>query len=446
MRLRPALCLVLLVMVFLGAGSAVAAAASTAAPAEVPAGVTTGVTARGDDPETVKVTGKLVNRDETGTTPVGGGKVTVTDASGVVHSAVSRPDGGFSLEVPFKVGPISIALDEGSLPDGVALREGGRNPITRTVSGTLPLTVTFVLGEGDRRTMGWADQVPQSLFNGFYFGLIISLGALGLSLIFGTTRLTNFAHGEMVTFGALVTYAFNVMGVDIWLAGLLAVALAGAFGFAQDRFFWRPIRRRGTGVVAMMIISIGVQFILRNVYQYFTGGRTETYRQYTTPEGHQLGPITYTVRDVVCAAIALVLVVGVTTALKRTRLGRATRAVADNPALAASTGINVNRVITTVWSVGALLAATCGLLLGFSQAVKFDLGALQLLVMFAAITVGGLGSVWGAVLGSLLVGTLIEMSTLVIPSELKVAAALFLLIGVLLVRPQGLLGRAQRIG
>lgn len=438
MRLRPALCLVLLLAALFGACSTAVATASTVNAATL--------TARGDDPESVQVTGKLVNRDDTGSAPVGGGRVTVTDASGTEHSATSRPDGGFSVEVPFKVGSISIRLDEGSLPDGVTLREGGRNPITRTVSGTLPLTVTFVLGKGDRRTMSWADQVPQSLFNGLYFGLIISLGALGLSLIFGTTRLTNFAHGEMVTFGALVTYALNVMGIDIWLAGLLAVGLAGVFGFAQDRFFWRPIRRRGTGVVAMMIISIGVQFILRNVYQFFTGGRTETYRQYTTPEGHRLGPITYSVRDLVCMAIALVLVLGVTIALKRTWLGRVTRAVADNAELAATTGINVNRVITTVWSVGALLAATCGLLLGFSQAVKFDLGALQLLVMFAAITVGGLGSVWGAILGSLLVGTLIEMSTLVIPSELKMAAALFLLVGVLLVRPQGLLGRAQRIG
>ncbi|GAA3204208.1 branched-chain amino acid ABC transporter permease [Nonomuraea roseoviolacea] len=438
MRLRPALSLALLVAVLVGAAPTAVATASIA-------GRTTLAT-RGDDPETVKVTGKLVNRDDTGSTPVGGGRVTVTDASGAEHVATSRPDGGFSVEVPFEAGPISIKLDEGSLPRGVTLREGSRNPITRTISGTLPLTVTFVLGKGDRRTMSWADQVPQSLFNGLYFGLIISLGALGLSLIFGTTRLTNFAHGEMVTFGALVTYGLNVAGIDIWPAGLLAALLAAVFGFAQDRFFWRPIRRRGTGVLAMMIISIGVQFILRNVYQFFTGGRTETYRQYTTPEGHQLGPITYSVRDVVCVAIALVLVLGVTIALKRTRLGRATRAVADNAALAATTGIDVNRVITTVWAVGALLAATCGMLLGFSQAVKFDLGALQLLVMFAAITVGGLGSVWGAVLGSLLVGTLIEMSTLVIPSELKMAAALFLLVGVLLFRPQGLLGRAQRIG
>ncbi|WP_329087464.1 branched-chain amino acid ABC transporter permease [Streptosporangium sp. NBC_01469] len=438
MRFRPAICLVLLVVAFLGAGSAAASATSTVDTARF--------TVTDDDPGAVKVTGKLVNRDDTGSSPVGGGKVTVTDSSGSEYPATSLADGSFSVEVPFKAGSISIKLDEASLPDGVSLREGGRNPITRTVSSTLPLTVTFVLGKGDRQTMSWADQIPQSLFNGLYFGLIISLGALGLSLIFGTTGLTNFAHGEMVTFGALVTYALNVMGADIWLAGLLAVILAAAFGFAQDRFFWRPIRRRGTSVLAMMIISIGVQFVLRNTYQFFTGGRTETYRQYTTPEGLHLGPITYSVRDVICMAIAIVLVVGVTVALKRTRLGRATRAVADNAALAATAGINVNRVIAAVWSVGALLAGTCGLLLGFSQAVKFDLGALQLLVMFAAITVGGLGSVWGAVIGSLLVGTLIEMSTLVIPSELKVAAALFLLIGVLLVRPRGLLGRAERIG
>ncbi|MEJ7755588.1 MAG: branched-chain amino acid ABC transporter permease [Nocardioidaceae bacterium] len=136
----------------------------------------------------------------------------------------------------------------------------------------------------------------------------------------------------------------------------------------------------------------------------------------------------------------------VTLALSRTRIGRATRAIADNPSLAASTGINVNRVITIVWTVGTLLAGTCGVLLGFSQSVKFDLGAQILLVMFAAITVGGLGSIWGAIVGSLVVGMLIEMSTMVIPSELKIAAALFVLILILLVRPQGLFGRRERIG
>ena len=195
-----------------------------------------------------------------------------------------------------------------------------------------------------------------------------------------------------------------------------------------------------------MIVSIGLQFLLRNIFQFFTGGRTLNYNEYTTPAGIELGPIIYSNRDLVLMGIAIVLLAVAIIGLQRTRIGRATRAIADNPALSASTGINVDRVITVVWTAGTLLAGTCGVLLGFSQSVKFDLGAQILLVMFAAITVGGLGSIWGAVIGSLLVGVLIEASTLVIPSELKIASAMFLLIAILLVRPQGIFGRKERVG
>jgi neutral amino acid transport system permease protein len=132
--------------------------------------------------------------------------------------------------------------------------------------------------------------------------------------------------------------------------------------------------------------------------------------------------------------------------LQFTRIGRATRAVSDNPALAAATGINVDRVISLVWIVGTALAALSGVFLGFTLGVTYQIGQLVLLLLFAACCVGGLGSVWGALLGALIIGVLIDLSTLVIPSDLKNAGALLLLIVILLVRPQGLLGRRERVG
>jgi len=397
--------------------------------------------------ETITVQGRLINKSTSGQTNVAGATITVTDASGEETTTESDENGQYSVDVPYEQGDLTVELDESTLPEGVALREGARNPIKVKVESTLPVTITFVLGPGDRQVASALDQIPQNLYNGLYFGVILALGALGLSMIFGTTGLTNFAHGELVTFGAILTYTFNAtFGLSIWIAALLAIAFSAAFGLVQDLFFWRPLRNRGTGLIAMMIVSIGLQFFLRNIFQFFTGGRTVNYREYITPPGITLGPVTYTVRDLVLLGVAIVLLLSVTLALSRTRIGRATRAIADNPSLAASTGINVNRVITIVWTVGTLLAGTCGVLLGFSQSVKFDLGAQILLVMFAAITVGGLGSIWGAIVGSLVVGMLIEMSTMVIPSELKIAAALFVLILILLVRPQGLFGRRERIG
>jgi branched-chain amino acid transport system permease protein len=133
-------------------------------------------------------------------------------------------------------------------------------------------------------------------------------------------------------------------------------------------------------------------------------------------------------------------------ALVRTRIGKATRAVSDNPALASASGIDVDRVVTTVWIVGTALAAMSGVMFGLIQQVDYLLGFRVLLLVFAAVVLGGLGTAWGAMVGSLIVGVFVEVSTLVIPSELKYAGVLAILIIILMVRPQGILGRPERVG
>ena len=379
--------------------------------------------------------------------PVPDVTITVTSSDGGSYTAKSDADGKFKITVPAKdTGTLTVKLDTSTLPEGVDLRAGSSD--TRKPTGSLSnIVVSFPIGADQRQVETKLDQVPQSIYNGLLFGIVLSLGALGLSMVFGTTGLTNFAHGELVTFGAIMTYLGNrVWGLPIAVSILFAVVMSAAFGWLNDRGLWRPLRHRGTGLIAMMIVSIGLQFLLRNIYQYFTGGRSLTYREYVTPEPHTLGPIDYTYRDIILVVISLLVLVAVTLALQYTRLGRATRAVADNPALAASTGINVNRVILTVWIVGTALAGLGGSFLGFSQSVTYQLGAQVLLLIFAATCVGGLGSIWGAMLGSVIIGLFVELSTLVIPSQLKYAGAMVLLIIVLLVRPQGLLGRAQRVG
>jgi neutral amino acid transport system permease protein len=120
--------------------------------------------------------------------------------------------------------------------------------------------------------------------------------------------------------------------------------------------------------------------------------------------------------------------------------------VSDNPSLAAGAGINVERVITFVWVIGAALAGLGGTLLGFTQQVSFQMGFQILLLVFAAVTLGGLGTISGAIFGSLVVGLFIQLTTLIIPTELKNVGALLVLIVILLVRPYGLLGRRERVG
>ena len=138
---------------------------------------------------------------------------------------------------------------------------------------------------------------------------------------------------------------------------------------------------------------------------------------------------------------------GVAYFLLATRIGRATRAVSDNPALAAASGITVERIIRLVWTLGGALAALGGVLMGlYLNATSWNMGGALLLLMFSAVTLGGLGAPFGALVGSIVIGLVVELSNLVLPSDMRYAGALLILILVLLLRPQGLLGRAERIG
>ena len=247
------------------------------------------------------------------------------------------------------------------------------------------------------------------------------MAAIGLSLIFGTTGLTNFAHGELVTGGAILGYVFNVgLGLNLIPATLIAVVVGAAFGALLDRGLWRPLRRRGTGLIAALVVSIGLSLVLRYVYLYFYGGSQKSYAQYSTQDPLELGPITILQRDLVIIAVSLVVLIGIGLALSRTRIGKATRAVSDNPSLAASSGIDVERVINVVWAVGAGLAVLGGVFLALSQQVGYQLGQNVLLLLFAGVTLGGLGTAYGALVGSLVIGVFTQLSTLFIPAELQV--------------------------
>jgi neutral amino acid transport system permease protein len=166
-----------------------------------------------------------------------------------------------------------------------------------------------------------------------------------------------------------------------------------------------------------------------------------------TPTVRDFGSVRITNQSLAAMAIAIVVLAMVGYALLRTRIGRATRAVSDNPALAQASGIDTDKVIRLVWTSAMALAGLSGLLYALVvNGIKWDTGLQILLLLFAAVTLGGLGTAFGALVGSLVIGLIVELSPLVIPGDFKYAAALLILILLLLVRPQGLLGRAQRVG
>lgn len=377
--------------------------------------------------------------------PVEGAAIVVTDAADEeVDEVETDEDGKATITLPGE-GQYTATLDLEALPDDVGLPREGRDVIS--IDPTRARILTFTLGDRERSVTTTADRIPQLLFNGLSFGLIIAITSVGLSLIFGTTGLVNFSHSEHVTWGAVVAWWINVdHGIHILPAALIAIAIGAATAALLDKVLWGRLRARGMSLIAMMIVSIGLSLAVRSFIQLLFGGVFRPYRQFYRQDGFDLGPITTTPKDLWMIGLILLVIVGVASILQYTRIGKAMRAVSDNPDLAASSGIDVDRVITFVWALGGGLAALGGVMFGLQQQVHFEMGFRLLLLMFAGITLGGLGTAYGALVGSFVVGMLVEVSTLVIPTELKNVGALAVLIVVLLFRPQGILGRAERVG
>ena len=385
------------------------------------------------------------------------GVVMSIEGKGFKGETETDAEGKWRLYVPEKE-KYTLTVDESTLPDGVIVDATQLPPGTQPISGTTAsfevefgLTGTKImnlfLGEGERVTVSFIDQLLSRLVGGINFGLLLALASMGAALIYGTTRLSNFAHAEMVTWGGLVALVTTTFWhLPLWLGIAAAVIGGGLFGWALDAGIWRPLRRRGLGVVQLMIVSIGLSLALRYAFQYIIGGGTRQLPG-ASPTPFQFGPISLSYIDMIGMGVSIVVIIGVAFFLTRTRIGKATRAISDNPQLAAASGIDVDKVIRYVWILAGTLAAISGVLWGyFRPGVKWDMGMQMLLLIFAAITLGGLGTAFGALVGSLIVGIAVEVSTMWIPSDLKYASALVILIVILLVRPQGLLGRKERLG
>lgn len=394
--------------------------------------------------ESATLQGIILDSDKA---PLAGIELTIRDENATLGNVLTDSEGKWSFVVE-KTGNFYVKINLATLPEGQALTEGipeERRVNVLQLRGTL--NVLFPLGEG-AATSSTFDQTMQLLADGAILGLIIALAALGLNLVYGTTGLTNFAHGELLTLGGLFTYFFSaVVGLRVFYAiplALIAAAVVG--GYLQDKLLWKPLRRRGTGLIAMLVVSIGFAILVRYFFLFIFGGDTRQLPEYAGQAGLQFGPVSITPKSIITTSIGIIFLVLATLWLLKTRMGKASRAVADNPALASASGVEVEKVIRAVWILGAVLAAYAGIMITVNQGVSFLMGQDNLLLIFAAVTLGGLGTAHGAVVGSMVIGLFIQLSTLFIPTELKYVGALFVLIVILLVRPQGILGKKDRVG
>ncbi|MCU1569650.1 MAG: livH [Naasia sp.] len=402
------------------------------------------------------------------------------EGDGFSQDFTTDKDGRVAVGLPGP-GTYTVTVDEGTIPESAGKLPDGSNPrevrvvqtnknvpanfLASTTAGTgtgstpAPSGSAGTEAPGGTTGDGTGAAVPQAttsgtgfwgivsakLATGVIFGLLLALAAIGASLIYGTTGLNNFAHGELVTFGGLMAYVLAGFGAPGAVGIIGAVILGGLFGFVQDSAIWRPLRRRRVGLIPLMIVSIGLALATRYIFVFFFGADRLSLPNNPSPF-LVLGAVSLRFTDVLGAVLSIIVLLAVAFVMLRTKLGKAARAVADNSALAAASGIDVDRVIRSVWIGAGALAALSGVLIAYYQALRWDTGSAILLLIFAAVTLGGLGSAFGALVGSMVLSIFMNLSTLVLPENLKYAAALVVLILILLFRPQGILGKRERVG
>ncbi len=380
--------------------------------------------------------------------PVKGVQLTLSGAGGATASAVTDSNGVYGFKVT-KAGPYVIALNTATLPKGVKAAAPKRT-ITVTLGQLQPAAFALTGAQKGSKAAATTNnslltQIWEQIGTGLLLGLLLALASIGLSLIYGTTGLSNFAHAEQVTLGGILAYVFGIqLGLPFLLACVVTVVICAATGYVQDRLIWAPLRRRGTGLTQLMVVTIGLSLALEYLYQYTVGAEVH---QVSNQIQLNTGPLGITPNAYLSMAIAIVVLIAVGLALQRTRIGRATRAVSDNRALAAASGIDVDRIIRLVWTVAMGLAGLSGILYALVYGgVSWSTGQALLLLMFAAVTLGGLGTAFGALVGSIVIGLVVQLSSIFLSSDLRYASALLILILVLIFRPQGILGRRERVG
>ncbi|MEX0731334.1 MAG: branched-chain amino acid ABC transporter permease [Aquisalimonadaceae bacterium] len=283
--------------------------------------------------------------------------------------------------------------------------------------------------------------VIQLTIYGIVLGSILTLGAIGISLIFGILRFAHFAHGDLMALGAYIGLGFlTVSGWPVWFALPAGMMGAAAVAIVLDQAVYRRIRR--TQPVILLISSFGIALILRSAIQIFWGPSVQNYST-GIQLPWRLGDIVINPDHVWIVLASVVLVIAMHLFLTRTRMGKALRAMSDNMDLALVSGIPAERVIMWTWVMGGCLAAAAGVMLGMDTRLHPMMGWNVLLPLFAAAIVGGIGRPYGAIAGGMLIGLAMELSTLVIEPSYKPAVAFAIMVLALVIRPQGIVRGAH---
>jgi neutral amino acid transport system permease protein len=313
-----------------------------------------------------------------------------------------------------------------------------RQPWLGAVGVILVIFLALVAGEG-------LHDVAQTGLNGLSLGAIYALGAVGLTLVYGILKLVNFAHGDFLTFGAYMAYLVNVTwGAPLVVAVFWAMLMTAVLGIFFERLLWGPMRAKHAGFLQLILMSIGLAFLIRAVVQWFWGTEIRTLDVNRTDTVDFLG-VRIGQTELIVLVVGVAVLVGVGLMLRVTLLGKRMRALSDDLDLAETAGIDTRRVILYTWVFAGALAGLAGVLAGSITSLRPELGFELLLPIFAAVILGGIGDAFGALVAGLVLGVMTEWSTLLIDARWKVAVGFLVLVIVLVIRPQGIFGRAKAL-
>jgi branched-chain amino acid transport system permease protein len=304
--------------------------------------------------------------------------------------------------------------------------------------------------------------VLDQLGNGLLLGIIISVASVALSLLYGVTRIVNFAHGEIIALGAIATLffsspidyrilfldKFSPLGLNFAFSCILAVIVCGLFGGLLELILFRPLRKGNVGNIAVLVVTIGLSIFIRHLYLLFATGKVQNFPlELQRRQTYLFFDMTPRNLKVLIIGILVMILIGLL--LTYTKLGKAMRAVRDSEELSSVSGINSDNIILITWISSSMLAGLAGVFQATINDVRWNMGFLILLLIFAGTVLGGIGTSFGAMVGGLIIGILVQVSV-GLPfmeghTEAKNAVALGIMIVILLFRPQGIFGQKERI-
>lgn len=281
----------------------------------------------------------------------------------------------------------------------------------------------------------------QLVINGIIVGAIYSLIALGFTVIYRTVKFFHFAHGVVYAAGAYIAYTFAIsLGINPVISFFLAAILAGVIGVLIDRLVYKPLRKRKAPNLVFLIASFGIFIFIQNLLQLIYGAQILTIRTGPVKEGHHLLGAVITDTQILILAASAALCFGLWLFVKKTKLGKAMRAVADDRIAASAVGINPERIILAAFAIGSALAGAAGILISLETNIEPTMGMNAILKGIIASIIGGIGSIPGAMFGGLFLGIAENLGIWKISAGWKDCIAFVILIVFLLFRPGGIMG------